>query len=212
MKSRFFKLHLFHSLLVNSTGEFYVIEHFPDEEDIPVHWAVDPYEEVTTWQPGSDEGRILGPKGAAERTFHVRPAPHDRYIEVRQVADGHLLNYWFDEVKPDMEMPDPTPVEIPAHLLTPPSLQDEMRRIVQALRLEVAPEADPIDDEDYEVEPNELPLSPYELAALPLVPDLGPHDPSPTPAPSGGATPAAPEAAPPAGGAQPQPVSAPSAP
>lgn len=198
-RSTYIKLSLFYRLLVNATGEFYVIEHVLDDDPVPEDWH--------RTLPLENAGVVLGPRASTERTFSLRPAPHDRYLELRLIDGAQLLNYWFEEVKPDMEMPDPTPVEIPAHLQVPPTLQDEMRRIVQALRLEVAPEADDIDEEDYEIDSNELPLSPYELAALPLVPDVGPNDPQPAPAAPGSEA-QTPSQAAPAGNPQSQPVSA----
>lgn len=207
MKQTFITLPLFYRLVVNATGEFYVIEHVLLPDDVEESWS-------ESIQPG--DGVVLGPKTSTERTLTLRPAPHTRYLELRLLDPSQLLNYWFDEVKPDVEMPDPTPVEIPAHLQVPPSLSDEMRRIVQAIRAESAPEADDIDEEDYEIDsPDQLP-TPYELQAMPLLPDVGPRDPGPTPAPAGGQTqapePTAPEGPPPSGVSQPQPVSAPSAP
>lgn len=117
-------------------------------------------------------GYRIGPDAATVRRMVLNWKAYERELVV-EVEENGTVEWFFEEVPPDIEMPDPTPIAIPAALREPPSYRDEIRRLVEqevnrrALQAGIGSFEE---EDDFEpVDSDELPLSAGELAALSAV-------------------------------------------
>lgn len=93
----------------------------------------------------------------------VLPSDQDSFEIVCEEGCRWSLD-WFVP-KPGHEVPDPTPVAIPAGGHRPESLSETIARMVRVSVSNVAQESgfDPEEEEDYDDDEDDLPLTPYEF-------------------------------------------------
>ena len=123
--------------------------------------------------------KMCGPRSGEDRVLKLEWRAYDREFLVLvfdppEVGDELVFCWYLDEVPPDVEMPDPTPMEIPLALQAPPSLHDEIRRIIAVEASKAAANSGfgtMEEEDDFDVEEETDIAAQYHVPVVSMVPE-----------------------------------------